>query len=174
MPRILIRIVLPAFAALVIPATGGFCQAVNPKIEAVNTVLDFRLNWVGDPTKFSACSVFDAVGRPADFPRGVLPPLLRGFDSTTPNCTARHPEASSASRPRVAVDSVTLQDNSATAYVTVHKGEQVYREDYYLINRTPGVRWGLREVRVWGATRVYPSHPPSQKQRGSARRDGTR
>lgn len=174
MHRILRRVVLPAFTAGGVFATGAPCQAVNSKLDAVNTVLDFRINWVGDFTKFDACSIFEAVGKPADFPRGVLSPFLRALDSAAPDCGNPRSEESPASGSRVVVDSIAIHAESATTYITVHKGEQVYREDYHLVNRTPGAPWGLREVRTWGATRAYPSQPSPPEQRGGVRKDGTR
>lgn len=137
--------------------TAGLCQSANPTLEAANTVIDFRFNWMEDTTRFDACSIYKVAGQPVDFPRGILPALQGRLDAVTTPCSAPSAEPPARAYRRIALDSLRVYGDSAVASLTVWKGEQVFREDYLLVNRVPGVRWGLREIRVWGATRHYPA-----------------
>lgn len=154
--------------ALVVLAGEARCQsAASPELAAVNTVLDWRLNWLGDNTSFNACTIYEAVGRPANFPAGVLPGLIRGLDRTSAPCEGRA-QAAGASQREVTVDSVTLRGDSATVFVTVRKGEIRYYEAYMLVHPSPQ-RWALQEVRSWGALREYPVRPTTGRPAGPSR-----
>jgi hypothetical protein len=160
MHSILTRCAQLAVLGLVTVATDANCQSANREIAAVNTVLDFRLNWMGDATPFNACSVFTALGAPVDFPAGIQSPLVRGLDRTTAPCEGRAPGVPGAWAPQVLVDSIAVRSETATVYVTVRKGELSYYEEYSMVNPGP-TRWGMREVRTWGALREYPARPPA-------------
>jgi hypothetical protein len=160
MPSVLTRTVGLSLLGLAALATDARGQSGSREIAAVNTVLDFRLNWVGDATPFNACSVYTLTGRPADFPAGILTPLARGLDRTGPPCERRAPNVAGAWTPEVLVDSISVHDTTATVYLTVRKGEISYFEVYSLVNPS-ATRWGLNEVRTWGAVREYPSRPPA-------------
>lgn len=136
----------------------GSCQAPSPEVAAINAVMDWRLNWMGDPTPFNACTVYMAAGEWKDFPSGIRPGLIRGLDRTSAPCDGRTPERAGAWRPAVAVDSVVVQGERATVYVTVRKGELSYHETYSLVNPSPS-GWGVSEVRTWGGLREYPVRP---------------
>src|SRR5688500_1183399 len=56
MHRVLTRGAWLALVGLATMTVDAAAQAATPKLAAVNTVLDFRLNWVGDATPFNACS----------------------------------------------------------------------------------------------------------------------
>lgn len=172
MHQILTRGARLALLGLVTIAADAGCQHVSREIAAVNTVVDFRLNWVGDETPFNACSVYTATGRPVDFPAGVLPPLARGLDRTTAPCDGRIPGIPGAWIPEVLVDSIAVRGETATVYLTVRKGEISYHEVYSLVNPSAR-RWGMNEVRTWGATREYPVRPPASPPPGQAQGQGT-
>ena len=160
MHQILTRGAGLAFLGIVMSAVDAACQSVSGELAAVNTVLDFRLNWVGDATKFNACSVYNATGRPADFPARILPPLARGLDHTSVPCEGRAPGVPGAWTPEVLVDSIAVHGESATVLLTIRKGEISYREEYSLVNPSAS-RWGMNEVRTFGALREYPARPPA-------------
>jgi hypothetical protein len=141
-------------------AADAACQSGSPEVAAVNTVLDFRLNWVGDDTPFNACSVHKATGKAASFPDGLLPPLIRGLDRTADPCGSRTGGVPGAWSSQVLVDSIAVRGETATVYLTVRKGEMTYREEYALVNPSAN-RWGMREVRTYGAVREYRSRPPA-------------
>jgi hypothetical protein len=155
--RRLLTAVLLALAAFAVEARA---QSASPELAAVNTVLDWRLNWSGDVTPFNACAIYEAAGRPENFPVGIQPGLIRGLDRTSEPCSGRDPAQSGAWRREVLVDSIVVNGASATVYVTVSKGEMSYHECYLLVNPSPRV-WGLAEVRSWGALREYPARPPA-------------
>lgn len=162
-----------ALASLVVLTSEVGCQSTPAQTAAVNTVMDFRLNWVGDSTPFNACSAYQAVGRPADFPAGILPGLRRGLDRPgNAPCEGRTPGTPGAWRPEVVVDSVSVRGETAIVYVTVRKDEISYREDYSLVNPSSG-RWGMNEVRTWGAVREYPCAQPFPCPSSTARYLGT-
>ena len=157
MHQVLRRGVLPALLGLAASVADANCQ--SREIAAVNTVLDFRLNWVGDATPFNACSVYKATGSRADFPAGILPPLARGLDRSSAPCDDRIPPGTpGTSTAEVLVDSITVCGETATVHLTVRKGELTYHEEYSLVNPTT-TRWGMNEVRTFGAVREYPVRP---------------
>jgi hypothetical protein len=158
MHQILTRGARLALFGLATITADAACQSVHPELAAVNTVLDFRLNWIGDATPLNACSVYTATGRPADFPAGILPPLARGLDRIEAPCDGRAPGVPGAWTPEVLVDSIAVHGETATVFLTIHKGELTYREEYSLVNPSAN-RWGMKEVRTWGAVREYPSRP---------------
>jgi hypothetical protein len=158
MHQVLKRGVRLVIVSLVTITMDAACQTVTRETAAVNTVLDFRLNWMGDATPFNACSVYAATGRRTDFPAGILPPLVRGLDRTTAPCEGRNPGIPGAWTPEILVDSVAVHGETAKVYVTVRKGEISYFEEYSLVNPS-ATRWGMNEVRTWGAMREYPVRP---------------
>ncbi|HEX6749449.1 MAG TPA: hypothetical protein VF092_19290 [Longimicrobium sp.] len=127
----------------------------TPEMGAVNTVIDFRLNWVSDSTKFDACSVYRSIGRPANFPSGLRDAFHVALNRTTDPCAAAASAVDRNREVRVLVDSVTVGDSAAMVYLTVRKDEETYREDYHLVNPSPGGNWGFDRVVVHGATRTY-------------------
>lgn len=145
-----------------IPAAGQE-QQPGPAAVALNTLLDFRAHWVGDSTRFDACSVHHALGRPADFPAGLLPSVLPLLDRTSQPC-AEDARRTRVQRPAsyVRVDSIAVSgDSTARVHIAVRKqSEQRYFETYDLggLNRGLPLGW-VREVRVWGISRVYAVPP---------------
>ena len=159
------RLTLLALTAL---AAEARCQsAAAPELTAVNAVMDWRLNWIGDNTPFNACTVYEAARRPANFPAGVLPGLIRGLDRTSAPCEGRA-QAAGALQQEVAIDSVTLRGDLATVFVTVRKGEIRYHEVYSLVHPSPQ-RWSVQEVRSWGALREYPVRSATGRSGGPSR-----
>jgi hypothetical protein len=140
-------------------ATGAAVAQPAPReLAAVNAVMDFRLNWVGDATPFNACSIYTIAGRPSDFPAGLLPGLVRGLDRADHPCDGRTPGVPGARVPEVLVDSVRVLGETARVFTTIHRGEVSYCEDYSLVHAGAG-RWAVAEVRTYGALREYPVRP---------------
>ena len=131
----------------------------------VNAVLDYRAHWVGDSTVVDACSVYSALGRPANFPAGIDTSLIRLLDRV------REPCANDSARavfrwPRyfVSVDSISIGGASGGARVSVRvvKHEYSYRERYTLRawpNGAGGRGVSVAEVRTWGFTQSLPVRP---------------
>jgi hypothetical protein len=136
---------------------AGAQQAKNVAI--VNAVLDHRAHWVGDSTRVDACSVYEALGRPANFPAGINPNLIPLLDRTRDPCAADSARVTVRWPPRfVRMD--TLQANgSAGPYValTIVKGEYRYREHYTLRTWQSGgtIGAGVREVRTYGLLQAH-------------------
>ncbi|HEX6749447.1 MAG TPA: hypothetical protein VF092_19280 [Longimicrobium sp.] len=157
MYQVLTRALLAAAAATVLAASTLPAQAASatPQVAALNTVMDFRLNWVGDSTKFDACSVYRSVRRPASFPEGLLPAFRVALDRTGQPCVENASAADPRNTVRVRVDSVSVGETAATVNLTVRKGELTYVEEYHLVSTTGGTSWGLNDVKVHRATRTY-------------------
>lgn len=138
-------------------------QRLSLALVALNTVMDFRVHWVGDSTRVDACSAYRALGNADDFAAGFLPSVLPLLDRTSEPC-AEDPSRVSNQRPLtyVRVDSVVVNgDSTARVHLTVRKQtEQRYFETYEVggLNRGPPLGW-VREVRVWGVTRDYLVRP---------------
>jgi hypothetical protein len=128
---------------------------------AIQTVLDFRANWVGDSTAVDACSVYKVLGSPPDFPSRLQPSVRSLLDRTSGVCAEG---GVSAQQPLnyVRVDSIAFDgDSAALVYVEVRKqNEQRYFETYNLggLDRDLPLGW-VREVRTWGVGRLYPVRP---------------
>lgn len=164
MHQTLTRGALMAVLGLGTAAAGAAGQSAGHEMAAVNAVLDFRLNWMRDATPFNACSVYVATGRPANFPAGILPPLARGLDRPSAACEGRAPATPGAWTPQVLVDSIALRGETAAVFLTVRRGEISYHEEYSLVNPT-ATRWGVHEIRTYGALREYPARPPASSPR---------
>lgn len=126
------------------------------KVAAVNAVVDYRVVWMQDTTAFDACTVFVAMGRPANFP-SVLAPQARRVVASAAGDPCSEGKALAGQRPSriVRVDSVALGDTIGTVVLTVRKGENRVLETYRLRPRSSGSEWGVRDVTLWGALRVY-------------------
>ncbi|HEU0013865.1 MAG TPA: hypothetical protein VFQ45_09280 [Longimicrobium sp.] len=128
---------------------------------AVNAVISHRVQWLRDDTPFHACRVFEALGRPADFPAGILPAHRRLLTRTQDPCAPPAPGAPPADV--VLLDTLLVQDSTARVSLTVRAGERVHREQYRLVNPGRG-SWGLESVLSWGHLRVH-GVPPRDPRR---------
>jgi hypothetical protein len=74
MHQTLTRGALMAVLGLAMTAPGAGCQSASREIAAVDTVPDFRLNWMRDATPFNACGVHVATdGRQTSPPESRRP-----------------------------------------------------------------------------------------------------
>lgn len=143
----------------------------SAKLRAINAVMDFRLSWAGDSTKFDACSVFTALDRPTDFPNGILAPFHRLLDRTTEPCADDASRAASQYPTYVVkVDSLSLADSTGAVLLTVRKHEHRYFEHYELtaVDRERPMA-GVRQVRTWGMVQFLPVRPQRQRPAGPRR-----
>lgn len=126
------------------------------RVAAVNAVVDYRVVWMQDTTAFDACTVFVAMGRPASFPAVLTPQARRVVASVTGDPCSEGKALAGQRRSRIVrVDSVALGDTVGTVVLTVRKGENRVLETYRLRPRSSGSEWGVRDVTLWGALRVY-------------------
>lgn len=155
------QLVIPITALLAALGLGTAASRarVDPAaIDAVNEVMGFRRDVMGDTLRFDACSVFKATGRPAGFPSGLRPGIRPMLDHDDPR-----PCEIPASRPRflyrVFVDSLSLGDTVGFVHLTVVRGESVHLETHTLQRGRGG--WGDREARIYAPLQFLPPRDPS-------------
>jgi hypothetical protein len=133
-------------------------RATPPRAAAINTVLQYRWDWLGDSTRADACSVFTALGRPAAFPAGINPELVHLLDRPHDPCAADAARAAARSAHRVVVvDSLVVMDSVVRVMLTVERGENIHRERY-LIHAFATGGW-VKEMTTWGVERVHWARP---------------
>lgn len=144
---------------------GTFASAQSTadaaKIAAVNTVIDYRVVWMEDPTPFDACSVFEGMGMPMNFSSVLTRQARQVVAVETEPC--RSALGGAVQRPSrfVRIDSVALRDTVGSVVVTVRKGEKRIIETYALRRFSDGSGWGVRAVTLTGALRVYARPSPA-------------
>lgn len=161
MHKVVARSVLFGIAAL-LQGTSASAQSTldSAKIAAVNTVIDYRVTWMEDSTPFDACSVYEGMGKPANFPSVLARPARRVVATGAEPCAGASGAAVQRPSRVVRVDSVALGDTLGTVRVTVNKGEKRIIETYTLRRFSNRSGWGVRAVTLTGALRVYASPPP--------------
>lgn len=159
MPKLLIGLLSIPVALSALHSAAWSQPAGDPLLmRAVSSIMDYRLNWLGDSTPFRACAIYEATGRPASFPEGLAPGVLRGLDRVTDLCADPERTTPLQNQRFVRVDSITVRGDTAYGFVTVRKGEQRYLEEYTMPRVSPD-RWGLAEVRATRFYREYPVRP---------------
>ena len=156
--------VLMGLVGVPLAAAHAPAQTSDGPASAVNAIIDYRVQWLGDSTRISACSLARALGEPPGFPQQIRPPFRPLLDRQTNPCAG--PSTVDERWPKeVRLDSLVLGDSVGHAYVTVRRGEQTHREDYLLRANPRGQRWFVREMRMWGAGREYRERPPHTQPR---------
>ncbi|HET6231884.1 MAG TPA: hypothetical protein VFE05_17550 [Longimicrobiaceae bacterium] len=113
-----------------------------------------------DSTKFDACSVQRALPSAADFPAAIEPRLRRLLTGTDDVCAVPAPDPADTipRRPRwgdvARVDSLSIADSTATAFLHVVHGEYHHNERYTL-RRGPGGQWWVSQVQETGFEQFY-------------------
>ncbi|HET7229807.1 MAG TPA: hypothetical protein VFJ16_07390 [Longimicrobium sp.] len=130
----------------------------TPQVAAINAVIGYRLYWISDSTAFDACSVYRAAGSQQRVVDGLAPGIRDWFMASAKPCgdaAAGDPRRES----RVLVDSLAVSGAVASVYLTVRRGERTHREEYRLMNPTPGLTWAVDRVVLSGAVRNYYVRP---------------
>lgn len=157
--------------AVALPGTAGAQQASETgRIGAVNSVIEYRIVFMDDTTRFDACSVHRWMGRP-DTLAAVLTRRSRRVVAPV-EAPCERASAAPAQRPSrvVRVDSVAVADTTAHVFLTVFKGETRVFEKYDLRAYSPGPGWGINTVTLTGALRITPgSRRPPTPPRGPPR-----
>lgn len=145
-----------SLASLPLPVGKVAAQATpGPALSAVMT---YRLTFLGDSTRFDACTVARQMGNVRDVAALIDAPVRRLLDGPPEPCPrAREPGRSAT----VLVDSIVASDSVTHVHLTVIRGENVHREDYTVVRRGNGEFRGVREVRLWGAAQAYPGRRPA-------------
>lgn len=155
------KLVMRTSALLCLPCIGAVAaQGVrqdDAMVAAVDAAIGFRRSAMADTLKFDACTIYAATGHPAGFPNGISEANRGTLDRPGPRpCDS--PVEPVRLPYRVYVDSLTLSDSIGSVYLTVRRGEWLHRETFTL-PRLRGGRWGVREVRIWGAIQITPPPP---------------
>lgn len=152
MPQVgLMRAVWLLCLPCIIAADGATQRAPSPALRAVDAAIAYRLAWLGDSTRFDACSVYDVTGRPRGFPAG-LTSSTRLLGRASEACPHGRVSPSAQQAPRVViVDTVVVSDETARVSLTVRRGEYTHRERFEMRMRAASGTWGVDRVTLWGA-----------------------
>lgn len=135
-------------------------HAQRKEIALLTAVMKYRAFVARDSTPFDACSVYNAVGRPADFPAGFDRIVLPLLDRVVNPCGGDSLRAAVRWPPRfVRVESVTAAPASGQPAVVlaVRKYEYSYREAFRV--RSVGSSTEVAEVRTYGILQSLPVPP---------------
>lgn len=126
----------------------------------MSAVLDFRVHWMGDSTCVDGCSVYNALGRPANFPAGLYTSLVRLLDRVREPC-ANDPARVAARWPRNFISVESVSGRIPRVDLRIVKGEYSFRETYSLRTWPNAERPGasVSEVRTWGLLQSHPVPP---------------
>ncbi|HEX6749269.1 MAG TPA: hypothetical protein VF092_18370 [Longimicrobium sp.] len=144
-------------------AGANAAGAQRKEIAYLNAVMQFRAFVVRDTTRFDACSVYNAVGRPADFPAGFDRSVLPLLDRTVNPCGADSTRVAVRWPPRfVRVERVVVapEANGPHVVLAVRKYEYSYREAFRV--NPVGTRANVSEVRTYGILQSLPI-PPNRR-----------
>lgn len=160
-----------ALLGLTILIAGGEAElnaqvgTATPRGAALNAVIGYRLEVIGDSTAFDACSVYHRIEPQEQVASGLLPGFRDWFVASTKPCV-EGVRVDRRRETRVLVDSLALAESTGRVWVTVRRGEQTHREEYWLVNPIRGLVWGVTRVVLSGVTRTYwvrpdgPQPPP--------------
>lgn len=131
---------------------------------AINAVIAFRTEWLGDATRFDGCSVYTALGRPADFPAGIGESVRPALDRTTQPCASDSTRVvSSWPLNFVQVDSISLRgDSTARVFLSVRKQTENVHFETYEVKGLAGPTAYVHTMTVWGIMRDY-RVPPGRR-----------
>ncbi len=153
--------VFAGLVAMAIPA-GGQQRGAAGRTEIIGSVMEYRLHWIGDSTRFDACAVYRVAGRPADFPAGIKAPIQQLLNRRSEPCGGTAGSGFPRTTRRIVlVDSIATRDSVSLVYLTVHRGERTHRENY-TVRASPGGRGAhVQTVTLWGAIQVHSPHRPA-------------
>jgi hypothetical protein len=136
----------------------------------IGAVIEYRLNWLGDSTKFDACRAFRVAGEPADFPAGIRSQAHRLLDERDDPCRRHSASRQTEENKRriVLVDSLIQRDSMTYVFLTVRRGEKTHRENYTMRVAPAGGFAGVKSVTLWGAIQVHQPRQPSRRRRPAA------
>lgn len=133
-------------ASILVLSTAPLTAQPSNETRVLNAVMRHRAYVTGDSTRFDACSVYNALGRPTNFPAGIDPGLAPLLDRTKDPCTRKSSSVTVRCPPyMVRVDSLM----TGRAVLRIVKGEYSFREAYTLRHEE------VREVRTFGITQSY-------------------
>jgi hypothetical protein len=154
------RAVTAILVALTMLLGATNASAQRKEIALLNAVMKYRAFIVHDSTPFDACSVYNAVGRPTDFPAGFDRTVLPLLDRVENPCGADSARVAVRWPPLfVRVESVTAAPSGGqpSVVLAVRKYEYTYREGFRV--RAVGATTEVVEVRTYGILQSLPVPP---------------
>jgi len=152
-PRLFIRCALTATLVGLMWSTDADAQTslASDPVAVLNAVMRYRMFWLGDSTKFDTCAAFEAVGKPAGFPKGIDKFFLSLLDADVSECSRPARERARVSGARVVVDVVAAMPAIGELRLSVRRGEYGHTEKYSLV-RNPLVPRGfdVERISIWG------------------------
>lgn len=142
-------------------------QAANSSsapTQLLSQLMLYRIDFVEPASTFDSCSMLRVMAAPSDFPRAFAP-LRRYLAPLEPaSCkSGKHPTISRDAllqQRRIFFDSVSVNDSGAVVYLNVRQGENLHHEDFDVQLNKANSRWGVKSVRIWGASQESPKMPP--------------
>lgn len=117
-------------------------------------VITFRLYWLDDSLPFEACSVYRALGEPANFPVGLVDPPVSSMLKPEGRNPCSVPEPDIDPTMAVRVDSMDVAPPVGHVYLTVRRGEYRMQETYEVRRYAPDF-WEVADVRIGSLSRNF-------------------
>jgi hypothetical protein len=133
-------------------------DSLTAKVQALDAVARFRMQFLGDSSQFAACSIYTALNRPTQFQSSAAPHLSLLLDRDVNTCS----KATGTDDPwiGVLVDSVRIVDSLATIGLTVWRQENLHRQVYTVrysdfARRIGAPAWEVRSATLSGSLKVH-------------------
>lgn len=131
-------------------------ESFEARASLIARVAFFRLNALGDSTKFPFCEAARLVGDARHlkhFLRSNFPSIELFRNSESP-CDERPSRDDTLGR-FTRLDSMRLTDDSATVFSSVRQNEHFHRELFNLSRRKGGRGWEVTKMTVYGILRLH-------------------
>jgi hypothetical protein len=123
-------------------------------ISALSAVMVQRVVWMADATPFDACQVYQALGRPADFPHQLPLRARQLLDHDGEPCTGPP-----STRPIVELHAIGVDGPRAQVVLRVTRQGYTYLETHDLRTQAERGPWRVIEVRLHGWLHFTPADP---------------
>lgn len=148
--RITLKTGVPAIAILLLASKTAIAQQVShtTALDVIRTVMEHRLYWEQDTTKFSACQVFEYAGRPPDLTER-LGSLAETFIGPVEGDPCANQETRSAG---ISIYGLSVEDSTVHLRLRIFKGEYAHVADYSLLPGRGVKPWRVHQVLLHGWT----------------------
>jgi hypothetical protein len=146
---------IAASSALTSGSLGAQRVPTSERVDIANQVMSYRYYWLADSTRFSACALFRALGRPADFPGVVQPQLRRLLDRQDADPCAPPRDFEYDAVAVLSISDPQPGDSLAHLDASVRHGEYSHRAQYTLARLQQ--HWFVREVLLTTGLQGFPT-----------------